>query len=108
MTFRLSNSAREVPDSYPPVEFSYFGGTKSCAICITNHQGVAIAMKVFSYCFRLLFYACYLSFTIANDQNQPVLRRVLLATEVISVREGNGSFRTIVICDHTAISSARI
>ena len=55
------------------------------------HQEVATAMKVFSYCFRLLFYACYLSFTIANVRNEPVLRRVLLATEVIIVREGNVS-----------------
>ena len=73
-----------------------------------NHQGVATAMKVFSYCLRLLFHACYLSFTIANDQNQPVLRRVLFANEVIIVREGDGSFWTIVTCDHTASSSARI
>ena len=61
------------------------------------HQEVVTTMIVFSYCLRLLFHACYLSFTIANVQNQPVLRRVLLATEVIIVREGNGSSRTIVI-----------
>ena len=72
------------------------------------HQEVANAMIVFSYCVHLLFHAYYLSYTIANVQNQPVFRRVLLATDVIIVREGNGSFRIIVICDHTASSSASI